>query len=119
MKYIESWHCPNCLPANPFSQSIIHHDGTVGECAGCGTKAVRHDCCQPRPFTKNVKWLPILMTGISLACPTCKTVYQISEQVQRSPDAPEWLKAGATFVGAVAFVVGLLKLGEMLDESFS
>lgn len=119
MEYLERWPCPNCLSANPFFQPTIRHDGTIGECAGCGTKAVRHDCCQHHPFAQNVKWLPILMTGISLACPTCKTVYQLSEQVQKSPDAPDWLKAGATVVGAVAFVFGLLKLGELLEDSFS
>jgi hypothetical protein len=117
MNYTEKWQCPRCSSGHPFFQPIIYHDGTVGECAGCGTKAVRHSCCNHNSFTPSIKWLPILMTGISLACPTCKTAYQVSEQVQKSPDAPDWLKTGAAVVGAVAIVVGLIKLGEMLENN--
>ncbi len=119
MNYTEKWHCPKCSSGNPFFQPTIYHDGTVGECAGCGTKAVRHRCPHRNPFTPSITWLPILMTGISLACPTCKTVYQLSEQVQKSPDVPDWLKTGAAVIGAVAFVVGVIKLGELLEDSVS
>jgi phage FluMu protein Com len=119
MNYIEKWHCPKCSSGNPFFQPTIYHNGRVGECAGCGTRAVRHSCCHQNSFTPNIKWLPILITGISIACPGCKTVYQLSEQIQKSLDSPDWLRTGAAVVGAVAIVVGLIKLGEMLENNLS
>jgi endogenous inhibitor of DNA gyrase (YacG/DUF329 family) len=119
MNQVERWNCPTCLQYNQFSQPLISHDGHLGKCQQCGTKAIRHKCSSNSPFFENIEWLPILMTGIGLACPTCKTTYQIAEKVNNSPDTPEWLKTVATVVGAVAIVVGVIKVGEKIEEAFS
>jgi hypothetical protein len=119
MTNLERWNCPTCMQYNPFSQPIISFDGNLGECNGCGNKAVRHSCCSNSIFNQNETWLPLLMTGISLACPACKTTFQIAEKVHNSPDAPEWLKVGASVVGLAALFVGIIKIGEKIEEAFS
>jgi hypothetical protein len=119
MQNLERWNCPTCMQHNPFSQPIISFNGNLGKCNGCGTEAIRHDCCGNSIFNQNEKWLPLLMTGISLACPSCKTAYQIAEKVHNSSDTPEWLKGLASIVGVVAVVVGVVKIGEKIEEAFS
>ena len=119
MKNLEMWNCPTCQQRNRFSHPAISFEGNLGKCDGCGTTAVRHNCSSNSIFNRKEVWLPILMSGISMACPSCKTTYQIAEKVHNSPNAPEWLKVGATVVGVAAIGIGIAKVGETIEDMLS
>lgn len=117
MSYINYWSCPDCSKHSFFHQSTIKHDGTIGACTGCGKQALRHVCHNRTTQQSEVWWLPLLLTGISVACPTCKMAYQISNAVESAPESPAWLKSIAAGVGVLAITVGILKLVDNLQRS--
>lgn len=107
--------CPACQALSVLSQTMSYQDGTtVLRCGSCGGQIVDH-CCYQR-LTQSW-WLPILESGLSLACPTCGLVYQVAEDVAESPLVTPAVRSVATAVAVGALLIGgLMLVGSIADQ---
>ena len=116
MEYEYSF-CKTCFTRSLRTSSLIQHDGCFGTCVGCGTNVVRHDCTQASPNVQPV-WLPVLESGISAVCPTCRLVINIGRKVATAPELPDWIRGlGAVAVVGALFVGTGILINTLLEES--
>lgn len=104
MRFQTKWICKTCSAfALQQVESFIHHNGTAGACTGCGTKVARMQCNQD---ATHQFWLPLLEAAVTTVCPWCAPVLDVSEEIQQSPDMPEWVKGLAQLVFAGVLIGG-------------
>jgi hypothetical protein len=74
-------------------------------CKDCQSNGgVLHRCPQDHPAAEP-RWLPLLLEGISLACPDCKTAYDLGVKIEPVyPEAGEFLKVAGLCVGTVILI---------------
>lgn len=98
--------CRKCSHAPALQPAGNYDDGSLRMLCGCcrADAGVLHRCSHDHPATQP-RWLPLLLEGISLACPNCKTAYDLGVKIEQvNPEAGEFLKAAGLFVGTVILV---------------
>jgi len=110
------WFCETCYRQRLAVSSIIEHDGQRGACVGCNTRVicVPHQCNTTN--THQADFQRVLLQGIKAVCPTCSAVFNLAQDLESLPSAPDWLKSLAEVAATLSILIGGgLLLGAVLD----
>jgi len=103
--------CRNCGDITDLKTSAVYQDGAQQLVCSCCEQdgGVLHRCQQNSASTLP-QWLPLLVAGIGIVCPSCKKTYDFGVSIEPSyPEAGQALKA-------IGLVVGTIVLAGVIDE---
>jgi hypothetical protein len=93
-----------------YGCNVEHSSNGLGDCVNCGAHFVLHRCSHYNGlsgFESLEKWLPLLTPLISGACPECRAVINLAEEVKQIHGVPRWIKELADNAEKIALAVGI------------
>jgi hypothetical protein len=100
------FNCRHCPTTTSLKQAGHYSDGSQQFlCSCCGRDGgVAHNC--PHEYFSGPKWLPLVLAGVSIVCPTCKRAYDLGVKIEPVyPEAGQALKAAGLGIGLVMLFV--------------
>lgn len=100
--------CRHCSTTTTLRLAGNYPDGSQKLLCSCCERdgGVIHNC-QHEHFV-GPKWLPLVLAGVSIVCPTCKRAYDLGVKIEPVyPEAGQALKAAGLGIGLVMLFVVL------------
>lgn len=104
--------CQTCPNKQYRTYSTIEHNGHIGECLGCGTRVVLHQCstnCGLGNAYRNIPehiWLPLVKPLISAVCPQCGLAIKLGEQLKAHPGTSAEIKEFGSNLIMIGLIIG-------------
>lgn len=98
--------CGNCATTTSLKVAGSYEDGSIGYLCSCCEHdgGVAHQCQYGGPLTAP-EWLPLLMAGVGIVCPTCKRVYDLGVRIEPTyPEAGHSLKVVGLGLGILILI---------------
>jgi hypothetical protein len=98
--------CGNCAERTALKVSQVYEDGSIGHLCSCCERdgGVSHKCQYGGPLSAP-RWLPMLVAGVGVVCPTCKRVYDLGVRIEPTyPEAGQALKMAGLGLGIIILI---------------
>jgi hypothetical protein len=107
-------HCSNCTTTTALKFAAAYDDGSAGYLCSCCERdgGVSHRCPYGSSLSAPI-WLPLLVAGVGIVCPTCKRAYDLGVRIEPTyPEAGQALKVAGLGLG-VLILIGVV--GDILQ----
>jgi hypothetical protein len=98
--------CRSCNTTTPLKLVESYGDGSIGFlCSSCERDGGVSHQCQYGSLLSAPDWLPLLVAGVGIVCPTCKRVYALGVRIEPTyPDAGQALKVLGLGLGIMILI---------------
>lgn len=113
-------HCATCSSITRFNLSGVYPDGSQRViCSGCNANGGVIHKCHSNLFTQS-EWLPLVLAGIDIVCPTCKAAYDLGVKIEPAfPSLSQLLEGAALVVGSVLLIGAGVEIAQALKKTLS